>query len=154
MSIVFTIGGDQCPMRGSEATERGEGVGGGYDIFHYFCLYFRYFIFYINMSTIFSGNIHTYGNSCESLLSNETLHAWVSRSHICDIDRNPGLTGIGIYSVCYQQNWESWKGFKIIILMVWWLFMKIRPSFHDLTERVKICNFSILSFTHICTLFT
>ena len=29
-----------------------------------------------------------------------------------------------------------------------------RPSFHDLTERVKICNFSILSFTHICTLFT
>ena len=30
----------------------------------------------------------------------------------------------------------------------------IRPSFHDLTERVKICNFSILSFTHICTLFT
>ena len=34
------------------------------------------------------------------------------------------------------------------------LYQLIRPSFHDLTERVKICNFSILSFTHICTLFT
>ena len=34
--FVFTIGGggddrtDRCPRRGSEATERGEGVGGGY----------------------------------------------------------------------------------------------------------------------------
>ena len=52
------------------------------------------------------------------------LYAWVSRSHICEIDQNPGLTGIGICSVCYQQNWESWKGFEIIILMVWWHFMK------------------------------
>ena len=48
----------------------------------------------------------------------------MSRSHICEIDQNPGLTGIGICSVCYQQNWESWKGFEIIILMVWWHFMK------------------------------
>ena len=30
----------------------------------------------------------------------------------------------------------------------------LRPCFHDVTERVKISNFSILSFTHICTLFT
>ena len=52
------------------------------------------------------------------------LYAWVSRSHICEIDQNPGLTGIGICFVCYQQHWESWKGFKIIILMVWWQVMK------------------------------
>ena len=33
MHFVFTTGGggggDRCPMRGSEATERGKGVGGG-----------------------------------------------------------------------------------------------------------------------------
>ena len=59
------------------------------------------------------------------------LYAWVSRSHICEIDQNPGLTGIGICFVCYQQHWESWKGFEITIdglmtinericIVVWW----------------------------------
>ena len=52
------------------------------------------------------------------------LYAWVSRSHICKIDQNPGLTGIGICFDYYQQSWESWKGFKIIILIVCWHFMK------------------------------
>ena len=77
---------------------------------------------------IFSGNFHTCGMGLFYQMIPKNLmmlYAWVSRSHICEIDQNPGLTGIGICSVCYQQNWESWKGFKIIILKVWWHFMKI-----------------------------
>ena len=66
------------------------------------------------------------------------LYAWVSRSHICEIDQNPDLTGIGICSVCYLQNWESWKGFEIIILMVWWHFMK---------KYVLLCVYSDI---HVC----
>ena len=57
-----------------------------------------------------------------SLLSNDTknitiLYAWVSRSHICEIDQNPGLTGIGICSVCYQQIESREKASK---LSFWW----------------------------------
>ena len=46
------------------------------------------------------------------------LYAWVSRNHVCEIDQNPGLTGIGICFGCYQQNWETWKGFELFIF--WW----------------------------------
>ena len=30
VDLFSRLGEDRCPMRGSEATERGEGVGGGY----------------------------------------------------------------------------------------------------------------------------
>ena len=46
------------------------------------------------------------------------LYVWVSRNHVCELDQNPGLTGIGICFGCYQQNWETWKGFEFFIF--WW----------------------------------
>ena len=67
------------------------------------------------------------------------LYAWVNRSHICKIDQNPGLTGSGIWFCCYQQDWESWKGFEIIILMVWWHFMK---------EHALLCVYSDICHRH------
>ena len=99
---------------------------------------------HINISKYFQ-EIFIHVGSYRSLLSNDTktsvtiLYAWVSRSHICEIDQNPGLTGIGICFVCYQQHWESWKGFELIILVVWWQFMK---------EHALLCVYSDICHRH------
>ena len=66
------------------------------------------------------------------------LYARVSRSHDCEIDQNPGLTGICICFGCHQQNWESWKGFKLFILMI--VLMTVY-------ERI---GFVVCIFWHIC----
>ena len=69
---------------------------------------------------IFSGNFHNVWRSYESLLSNDTKK---SDDILCLSEQEPhlwnyqipGLTGIRICFGCYHE-----KGFKIIILMVWW----------------------------------
>ena len=43
------------------------------------------------------------------------LYAWVTRSHVCEREQNPALTGIGICVGCYQENWESWKRLECVI---------------------------------------
>ena len=83
------------------------------------------------------------------------LYAWVSRSHICEIDQNPGLTAIGICSVCYEQNWESWKGFKIIILMVDdTLWKNMLCCVYILTYAIDILCFIELLITLLSVLVT
>ena len=72
------------------------------------------------------------------------LYAWVSRTHICEICQNPGLTGIGICFVCYQQNWESWKGFEIGLMTIYeGIWYALLCEYSDICHRQFMLHWAI-----------
>ena len=98
---------------------------------------------------ICSGNFHTcrqlWVSSIKWYQNNLTiLNAWVSRSHVCEINRNLGLTGIGICFGCYQQTWESWRGF--VLRNINELQNEERKTWNH-WNTIKLF-FSFLGFTH------
>ena len=65
------------------------------------------------------------------------MYAWMNRSHVCEREQNPVLTGIGICVGCYQQNWESWKRLEFVIF---------RWFSDNLWKNRHCCVYNILTY--------